>query len=269
MYFLFTDETNTTANDSAGVKFFVYGGLIIPIDNFFKLDQEIKAIRKKYEFKEDDEFKFDSRSRPGNVSREDFSKAKNEVIELCIKLECRFIAYIVLHEISKNQPLSQNILWGADHVIGKFNHFLSTKDENGYVMIDRLPNKDEFKFLAEKFCFGLKLEGKIVELDRISLFGSTCNNASNASSAMDIILGSFRYCINQPSNLTVASEMMEKITKLIWADKIKESGNIDPFEKGLIFRPKDVKKVEYKAEYDKLLKHINSLLEDQNSAAPF
>lgn len=78
---------------------------------------------------------------------------------------------------------------------------------------------------------------------------------------MDIVLGSFRYCINQPFNQESAKEMIKNITTLLWADKSGED-SIDPFEKGLTFRPRpeDVKSTVYKQEYKALVDHINSLL---------
>ncbi len=56
-------------------------------------------------------------------------------------------------------------------------------------------------------------------LDRIKLLTSTCTNASHASSAMDVTLGAFRYCINQPKNLPAARAMMAKVVRLIWHER--------------------------------------------------
>ena len=102
-----------------------------------------------------------------------------------------------------------------------------------------------------------------VKLDKILLFSSTCINASHACSAMDIVLGSFRYCINNPLNLEAARTMMKNITKLIWCHRSGE--DIYAIEKGLIFRPKDIKVAKYKAEYDNLLDHINMLIEENQN----
>jgi len=84
---------------------------------------------------------------------------------------------------------------------------------------------------------------------------------------MDIVLGSFRYCINQPKNMAAARSMMTNLSKLIWCERDGE--NLHAFERGLIFRPKDVNVLAYKKEYDDLLAWINELLADPapNSAA--
>ena len=99
MYYLFTDETNIDPSDS--IKFFAYGGLIIPFSNQVKIHFGIERIREKFGYKKQDLLKFDTNSRPKYVSAEDATKAKREVIELCITTNCKFISYIVHHEIAK------------------------------------------------------------------------------------------------------------------------------------------------------------------------
>jgi hypothetical protein len=257
MFVLLTDETNLPSDPRS--KFFAYGGLIVPITNLSLLHDGIAAIRAEAGYNQTDEFKFETNARPKNVSIEKATDAKKKVIDLCISLECRFIVYVVLHAISKNTDQKDLIKWGADHVIGKFNVYLTHNDSHGIVALDRLSSSTEYKLLTEKFCLGLSLqEGEKVILDRILLFTSTCINASHISSAMDIVLGSFRYCINQPLNLEAARFMMKCITKLIWCTR--EGENIYAFEKGLIFRPKEVRNEKYKLEYKDLLGHINNLI---------
>lgn len=257
MYLLFTDETNLQANDN--VKFFSYGGLVIESERLPKLHIGIDEIRSKYGYGPTDKLKFDTNARPKSVSIEVATKAKQEVIQLCVDLECKFIAYVVLHAIAQKQDIGKVVTWGASHVIGKFNYFLTTQDSYGIVAMDRLPDGVEFDFLAQKFSEGLSFPDEdSVKLDRIVLHSSTCLNASHASSAMDVVLGSWRYCINNPKNKDAAEEMMDNISKLIWCER--EGTDIYAFEKGLIFRPKVVKFEPYRAEYDALLNHVNSLL---------
>jgi hypothetical protein len=257
MYLLFTDETNLQAKEN--VEFFSYGGLIISSENLPKLHTGIEAIRIKYGYGQTDKLKFDTNARPKSVSVEAATRAKQEVIQLCVALDCKFIAYVVLHAIAQKQDIAKVVMWGASHVIGKFNFFLKTKDSYGMVAMDRLPDGVEFEFLAQKFSEGLSFpDEESVQLDRIVLHASTCLNASHASSAMDVVLGSWRYCINNPRNKKAAEEMMDNISKLIWCER--EGNNIYAFEKGLIFRPKTVKVDAYQAKYDALLNHVNGLL---------
>ena len=241
---------------------------MIPPNRLVELHNGIASIRKQVGYGPQDELKFQTAARPKHVSIDQCTKAKNDVVDLCVRLECRFIAYVVLHKIARNTPVTDLVKWGASHVIGKFNFFLSTQDASGVVVVDRLPAASEYAMLTERFTRGLTFpDDKPVVLDRIVLFASSCSNASHASAAMDIVLGSFRYCINQPKNMAAARSMMTNLSKLIWCERDGE--NLHAFERGLIFRPKDVNVLAYKKEYDDLLAWINELLADPapNSAA--
>lgn len=260
MYLLLTDETNLKAGGH--VEFFSYGGLIVSATKLAELHNRIADIRKANGYLPGDRLKFDTNARPKHVSVEAATAAKRDVIAACIEAECKFIAYVILHQIARNTPLEKTIQWGADHVIGKFNFFLQCQEAHGIVAMDRLPDGVEFDYLANKFVGGLTLqEGEQVDLDRITLFSSTCINASHLTSAMDIVLGSWRYCINTPLNTAAAKSMMADLTKLIWC--VKEGNDLYAFEKGLIFRPKEVKRQDYRDKYDLLLEQINKLIDDE------
>jgi len=260
MYALFTDETNMPNDPRA--TFFAYGGLIVPISGLATLHDQIEDIRTDAGYRPEDEFKFETNSRPDYVSIQEATQAKARAIEACINIGCKFIVYVVLHALARNRPRDNLVTWGADHVIGKFNAYLRSVDAYGIVALDRLSNTNEYQLLRRKFSTGLTLQdGERINLDRIVLFSSTCINASHASSAMDIVLGSFRYCINDPRNIGAAQVMMENITRLIWC--VRDGDDIHAFEQGLIFRPRDVRVERYRAEYGNLLARINDLLNDE------
>jgi hypothetical protein len=82
---------------------------------------------------------------------------------------------------------------------------------------------------------------------------------------MDIVLGSFRYCINQPKNVGAARAMMANISRLIWCERDGET--LHALERGLVFRPKAIKVSAYEKEYHDLLTWINELLADPKKPA--
>lgn len=244
------------------MEFFSYGGLVVEIAKLPALHAKIASIRKTYGYRPPDKLKFDTNARPSHVSVDAATAAKREVIAACIDCDCKFIAYVVLHRIARTIGLEKTIKWGADHVIGKFNIFLQRQNAHGIVAMDRLPDGVEFEYLSNKFGRGLNLQdGESVELDRIVVFSSTCINASHLTSAMDIVLGSWRYCINSPMNTDAAKSMMRHLAKLIWCER--EGEKLYAFEKGLIFRPKEVKHNEYREKYNALLSRVNKLLEKE------
>lgn len=258
MYIMFTDETNKEPTKDA--KFFVYGGLLFPIDQLFKLGVKIAQIRNTAGYNSTDEFKFNTHSKPGHVSKENFKKAKDDVLELCSKLGCKFIVHVILHKIIENQNQDRQVEWAADYVIGRYNKYLNGIKDVGLCVVDNLPNKSQWKYLAYKFTKGLKIIGqKDVPLEQIKLFAASCINASHAISAVDIVLGSFRYAINNSSNDQVAQHLMKRVFPMIWHEKI--NGQIEVIGKGLILRP-EITKVsnKYKPEYNILVNHIQNLL---------
>lgn len=257
MHILLTDETNLKHSDS--VTFFAYGGLIIEAARVPELHSKIEATRKEFGYRPGDRLKFDTNARPVSVTVEQATLAKKCVVQACIECECKFIAYVVHHGIAQSNPIDQVIQWGANHVIGKFNFYLQCSNSHGIVAMDRLPDGVEFSYLSDKFTAGLTFDDDpAVALDRIVLFSSTCINASHLSSAMDIVLGAWRYCINAPRNVEAAKEMMGDIAKLIWA--VRSGGKLLVHEKGLICRPKEIRSTSFKADYDVMIDGINKLL---------
>jgi len=255
---MFTDETNK--EPTKDVKFFIYGGLLFPKDQLFKLHEEIEQIRNTAGFSSTDEFKFNTHSKPTRVSNENFKKAKDAVLELCSDLGCKFIVHVILHKIIENQNQDRQIEWAADYVIGRYNEYLNGIQDIGLCVVDNLPNKSQWRYLAYKFTKGLKIIGqKDVPLGQIKLFAASCINASHAISAVDIVLGSFRYAINNSSNDQAAQHLIKRVFPLIWYEKI--NGQVEVIGKGLILRP-EISKVsnKYKPEYDILVNHIRKML---------
>jgi hypothetical protein len=108
-------------------------------------------------------------------------------------------------------------------------------------------------------------DSKKYELSRITLCGMTCMNASHVASAVDVVLGSFRYCINNPKNIEAASQMMTTVIEMMWHDVVDNKYEVH--NRGLISRPlyDNIGSTVYKARYDELITHINMLLKEANS----
>jgi hypothetical protein len=260
MYFLLTDETNLEAGDQK--DFFVYGGLFFPADVLAKLTTEIRAIRKDAGYKPGDKLKFDTNFRPEGVPLEAVTEAKKQVVALCLSLNCRFIVYVVLHEIAKTQPKDNRVAFGVNSVLARYHKFLNEQNEYGMFLADVLPISNPFQFLSNIFSSGLTMQGsRQYSLDRLVLCGTSCINASNAASAVDIVLGSFRYCINNPRNIEAASQMMASVVEMMWHEKAAD-GKYDVHTRGLISRPlyDNIDVPGYKKRYDELVAHINMLL---------
>jgi hypothetical protein len=210
-----TDETNLEPGQDA--EFFIYGGLFFPIDVHVKLNSEIDAVRRQAGYRADDRLKFDTRVRPEHVTVEAATEAKKQVVSLCLQLGARFIVYVIHHELARTETRDNRVCFGCNSVLARFQKFLRGENEYGIVLADTLPVTDGMEYLRSKFATGLTFaDGRTSKLDRIALYGMTTVGASHAASAVDIVLGSFRYCVNNPRNKDAAGEMMKNVINMMW-----------------------------------------------------
>jgi hypothetical protein len=252
VYFMFCDESNL--EETKEKKFFVYGGLICNSDNAVSLHQGIENIRMRFNYLPGQELKFTPANRPTGMSIQDFSTMKGEILDLCFQNQCVFVSYVIHHQIAKGAGnRDKTILFAADHVISRFNDFLDEVAGWGFCLVDKLPVKDEAKYLQRKFTIGLENSkmNSNSRLDKTLFFGSSSMNTSHFSSLTDIVLGSFRYCVNAPADNRVATNLFKKVIQLMWHRKTGATRDIK--ERGLILRPVNIKIESIKKDYDDLL----------------
>lgn len=261
MYLLLTDESNLEPSKEA--EFFVIGGLFLPMETLKPLHDGISEIRAAGGYRPKDELKFGSRSRPRHVSVEASNRAKSGVVALCQRLGCRFIAYAILHKIATRKQ--ERVLWGLDAVLAAFDHFLYATSETGVVLCDPLPCANASHYLTARFTEGIVYEdqGAWRELyKRIHIFGTTGSQMSFASSAVDIVLGAFRYALNDRVR---GGQFMKAVAPLLWRGPEDKPGEIS--EHGLILRPL-VDKVTvraYRAKYAVLRTYVDAALPKSDS----
>lgn len=260
MYLFVTDETNLEPSDTS--QFFIYGGLAFPAETLVQFHKEIKKIRRGAGYLAEDKLKFDTRVRPEHVPLQKATEAKSQVVDLCLVLQAKLIIYAIHHGIAKEQTQQTRVTYGVNTVLRSYNEFLEQEGDYGMFVADTLPIDNPGHYLVEKFTEGLKYPKKSVPLSRINLYAQTSVNMSHIASATDIVLGSFRYCLNNPRNEDAASMMMKKVVKMMWAEK--NGKNMNPYERGFILRPMEKNISEkYRAKYRELIQHINKLLKKE------
>ena len=261
MYVLLTDETNMQPSENC--EFFIYGGIFFSLDILPALNRSVARIRRDAGYQPGDTFKFDTRARPEYVSQESATTAKAQVLHVCSELGVQFIAHIILHQIVERQDRDQRVLWAADYVIARFNKFLREEANSyGICVVDNLPVRAAWQYLSDRYSNGLELSsGSRVALDRIELFSATCIGASHASSVIDIVLGSFRYCVNNPLNAAAAKSMLKVIAPMMWHREVDGVQHVRDY--GLIVRPPidEVRVPAYRQKYLDLIDHLQGLLD--------
>ncbi len=252
MDILITDETNLTASEAS--RFFVYGGVFLDVAQLPEIHRTISAIRKTAGYAATDEFKFDTGKRPKGISPEAHRIAKEATMTLAMELKCQLICCLTPHQLARTTPQSNLIRFGANSVLAAFHQYLSAEDRYGIVVMDRLSDRGEYQYLTEKFTRGLVLQDKAdLSLNRVPLFAATCVGSSHAASLVDVVLGSFRYCINDPKNPVAARQMMSVLVQLLHSRNGRIRGH------GLILRPKSVKAFSYQQDFDDLVSQLRAL----------
>jgi hypothetical protein len=261
VYYFITDETNVTQTETN--EFFIYGGLVLSDEQLSTITADITKIRKRYGFEPNDNLKFDTNSRPPHVTQEDYTKAKNDVIESCCQAGAKFIVYLIHHNIAQGD--AEHIAeFALNSVLVAFNlEFLTEKKSQGIVIIDRLPDGKAYAMLRSKFQEGLPhaSSGLNFKLDKIVLFATTCNGASHISSAVDIVLGGFRWVVNastKPVPGTTERRIFQNIARMIYGKKKGDQHYVRDY--GLILRPETIKAAVYRERYESLVAYLTSLL---------
>jgi len=260
MHWFVTDETN---KNSVPGQFFIYGGLVATDEQTLQIDAEVSRIRDKFGYRPGDSFKFQTAARPAHVPIDKAREAKQELIETLVRLGVRMITYVILHDIAASRSEEEVTNFALNTVTQGYHSLLEEEECKGVMLIDRAD--EQHAHLGSLFQKGLssdKWHGTVS--DRIVLFGMTSDNASHLSSAVDIALGAFRYCVNTAGGAgleVVAEKIFPPLAELIYGRDVSGVKHIG--EKGYFARPKDVRKPTYEVRYRELAEALQKYAAQQ------
>jgi hypothetical protein len=266
LYLMLGDEAD--AEQSRGQKFFVYGAIFVPQESIKPLTDGVEAIRTAAKFEPTDSLKFANKTRPPKISKETFREVKAKVMDLAAQHGVVFCAYAILHAIAANRGHKDLVLFGANTLLGKFNEFLGTdQDTFGLVLFDRIPIDHPYAYLREKFQIGMTfLDGRPTSrLERIMGLATTADGASHLASIADILVGSWRYCVNEPEMDVAGKAIFPKLMDLMW--KRTRDGQLYVLDFGFVLRPQEVQVEKYKKDYNDLRARLQSYLDARDAAS--
>ncbi|WP_312136771.1 hypothetical protein [Brevundimonas sp.] len=256
MQLMFADEADV--EQGRNQLFYVAGAIFIAADRTRELSDTIFEIREARGFRAGDPLKFAVRNRPDHVSADEHRSAKQDVMAAAAAHGVTFCAYVMLHELALEQGQERLVQYGANTLLGKFNEFCGEPGVGpGIAMFDRMPIGNEFAFFREKFSRGLTFPNSDDRrLENVISYASTCDGASNLSSVMDIVLGAFRYCVNEPERDVAGRQLLPQVARLMW----RRAGANPLRERGLVMRPSNVRVPEHRTQYEGLRDRLNALL---------
>ncbi|WP_434619652.1 hypothetical protein [Tabrizicola sp. M-4] len=245
-YFLFADEANPEQTDPN--KFFIYGGVIFPTSAIGLIHDEVEALRLDLGLSVQDQLKFNSRSKPKSLTTEQHTAAKQVIYEIAARHGVKFIGYAVLHAIARKKDHSTLVEFGANILLAKFNQFLGENKATGWANFDRLNTEKPYAYLQAKFENRQSTEDSHIRLERVLGYSFTCDGASHHSSVADIIIGGFRYVMNEPERDVAGRAIVQAIGPIFWGKQNSE-GVTFIGERGLVLRPKNLSAPSYQADY--------------------
>lgn len=266
MYLMFGDEADRDAVQ--GKKFFAYGAVFVPTNSIAALHNAVELLRSKSGMANADSLKSASGSRPKGMTFEAHRDLKADVMKSAHELgNVKFCAQVTLHDLARNQKHDDLVLWGANTVLGKFNQFLQENKTYGYAILDKIPVEHPYRYLKEKFQIGNTFpDGSTIRLDRVLGFSHAVDGSSHMCSVADVMLGAFRYCVNEPDNEEAGKAMFPVLMTMMWKGQRGAKTTVDDY--GLCFRPATVTEVKHKSEYDGLASRLQGYLGSKQSEPP-
>ncbi len=249
VHWFLIDETN---RDYSADHFFIVGGLVFTPEQAELVDAAVREVREEAGYKAGDSFKFETRARPDYVSIETATAAKGKLLAKLMDIGVRMITYVILHDLCKSQTYDVRMNYALNTLAYAYFDLLRTDNATGVLLMDR--DNDRYDHLESLFQNGLDIDGRAVRVDsRIKLFGMTNDNASHLSSAADIALGAFRYCVNTAGGWgrdAVAQQMFPTLAKIMWG--VERGGTKHLGGYGYHARPKSVRVPRYQELYTNL-----------------
>ncbi|WP_170443263.1 hypothetical protein [Ruegeria arenilitoris] len=256
MYIMYADE----ADQDGSKEYLIYASVFFPSDQILKIHNGMIGIRNKFGFAPGDKFKFSPGGISKSISREAHAAAKNEALKLAAKHQYKACCYITPHSIAKGQTHENRLKFGINTLLMKFDQFLRENgNAPGVAKFDRTSDFKQEQYFKEIFENGIlfQKDNKSFKLNNIVSIDNTLNGTSHLSSLTDIVVGSFRFVINEPNKDLVGAKLLKSLSNLLWGVKDK-NGVLLVRERGFCIRPKNVAVAGYNADINALISRLNA-----------
>ena len=238
MYLMIADE----ADQDGAKEFLVFAGVFFPAEQLLKISNSVAKLRRDFGFNETDVLKSAVGTKPKEVPAENHAKIKNAVLELAAETDCKICCYVVPHAIAKGQKHEDRLKFGTNTLLYKFDQFLNENGKaGGLALFDQTKDYKQSNYLREVFAEGLPFhDGKRVHLQNIVKIETTGVGHSHLNSVADIVVGSFRFVVNEPDKDKVGAVLLKLLAKIMWGQE-NENGRLAVRDRGLIIRPKTIR----------------------------
>jgi hypothetical protein len=262
MYLMYGDEADHTQGDK---DFIVCGAIFVDVERGKALHDAVDQARRDADFASTASLKSGTNTRPAHCSQETHTDLKNRVLKLAEQHGVIFVGYVCSHDIARGAPgktLGEKqetaVQWGFNELLKLFNNFLVSSRTFGLVILDRRSPDAQFTYMQKKSQVGLEYRTSTHRLRNIISYSLTCDGCSHLSSVADIVIGAFRYCVNEQNNEKVGGAIFPLVAALMW----KRNGSLV----GLKLNPARGS-THYSHQYDALIARLKKYLKAGSTAS--
>lgn len=253
---MYADE----ADQDGSKEFLVYAAVFFPAQNIGKIHNRVSELRAEYGFAPEHPLKFSPGSIPQSISRDQHAELKSKVLQAAGELNCKTCCNIVPSSIARKRDLETKLKWGVNTLCQKFDEFLIEKDiDAGLIKLDRTTDYRQEAYIKDVFQNGLEFNGTRRKLSRIAAIDTTQDGLSHMSSITDIVVGSYRFAVNEPEKDQVGAKLTKALAKLMWAKKLPD-GKLSFGNRGLVIRPQNIQLSDYRADVEAFVTRMNGYL---------
>jgi hypothetical protein len=232
-YVAFLDESQGDRN--ASPRCFVYGGLLLRVNQLASLHETIARIHQDHGIALDTPLKW---SRPTNWPPErtsDWDHAVDDLISETLRLSPMFVATFSPHRIASDSVKSQTAHeWGANVVLSAFDKSLIAMDGHAFILVDRWGYTNLFRYLEDVFKHGTRSRTEVRPLQRVIGFAALSAETSLVGSAADVVVGAFQFCLSHsPRNRPRAARIYDKLRRMRHTES-----DVTPWKNSLFCYPK-------------------------------
>jgi hypothetical protein len=196
--------------------FLLYGAVTIPWSVASELSKRLDRIRREAGYPFDLPLKWSWQGGP--VTPEAHAQAKSALLRALRELGVHLFVSLVHRRIAAGVAEADQATWfAANGVLRAVDRFLSDSDGRGLVVLDRFTSAHDFA--EEKATLGLvypNLSARVA-LPRFFSFSVGSSKSSLISSAVDVALGAFGYCLNV-ENREAVPEVSSLVMPLVARD---------------------------------------------------
>lgn len=251
MLFVFVDECNPEPDTSADQnRFLVFGALIVESKVALELTSRVEKIRWKYGFLPSDSLKYAVSDKPAQVSRDDHTAAKKEVLETAANLGVKCFVYFALHKIIDRNGQDTYLGWALDAILTKAQQFYTEeKSSDGFmVFIDRHSRSSQASHMAQKFRERKQQPNAAFNTPDLIGVNLVWDGTSHLASVCDIVTGSLSYVINNPTRDIAGKSLIKLVRPMVWGRPV--GGELSVVGRGLLFRPENQRSEKFRRLYE-------------------